>query len=572
MVYDIIKIRVVVKLGGCMKNKVSITQESTSNKPIQVIITNPDIQIIEKKDTKTSINEYLLFINGKDIKTNIVDYSIDADTLIKNPLQTIKSVSLLKKNLIKESAIADAIIGKYYLAEETHIYAAFDSARSSYEEFKNHNVEQRALILKNVKKELINNKDEFISLIIKEGHPYKLAVWEYENMISGVSNENIQFYIELLKKEVTINKEKIIFYRKPDGVILVIPPRNAPASNSFLAISALITGNTLVIKPPQKLPISTVFLWRNIVVPAIIKAGFSPSIINIIQGNSSIILNKALASDKISTIFNFGESSRCIELGKKIYEANKKPILELSGNDIFTVFPDAKITNELIDSALECFLGSTQICMVPKLFFVHENIYDEFVEKILLNIQKVKPGLPSNKDTWLSPVGKVKDYFKYLEDAQQKGAKVLIGGNLLNYKGELDKKGMFIQPTVLAITDYKEISTFMLFEKEIFFPLMPIIKFGSNNQSEDDTNFMIDTINAHKYGLRTSFWTNNKKIISKLVQNIVNSGTIRINSRHIGISPYLSSHGGTSLSGGAYGEMNYMCLRASHMQGISITE
>ncbi len=558
-----------------MGNKSSVTEELIVSKTTQItdknVIANPDVKIVENNtNINESMPEYSLFIDGVDLKTNTYDYSINTDSLIKDPIATIRLVNSYKKHLVQQSELGESIIGKYYLAEEQHIYSAFDSAHKAFYDFKDHSVKKRSKILKYVRKRLIKNKNTFIDLIVKEGHPYKLAIWEYENMINGISDENIQFYVDSLQKKLTINNEKIYLYRKPDGVILVIPPRNAPASNSFLAISALITGNTLIIKPPQKLPISTVFLWRNIVVPAIKKAGFSCSIINIIQGNSSTILNKALESEKINTIFNFGESSRCIELGKRIYEANKKPILELSGNDIYAIFSDAKISDDIINSALECFLGSTQICMVPKLFFVHENVYDEFVEKILLNITQVKPGLPSNKDTWLSPVGKIKDYFKYLEDALTKGATLLTGGNLLNHKGEIDQKGMFIEPTVLSIKNHKEISSFMLFDQEIFFPLMPIIKFGSNNNTEADVKYIIDTVNNHKYGLRSSFWTHDKKTISLLTQNIINAGTIRINSRHIEMSSYLSSHGGTNLSGGVFGEMNYMCLRASHLQGISV--
>jgi acyl-CoA reductase-like NAD-dependent aldehyde dehydrogenase len=422
-----------------------------------------------------------------------------------------------------------------------------------------------------VHQELIKRKEEFIGLLVAEGHPRRLAVWQFENMANGTSRDNVKFYLSMIEKKARNRGEEILLVKKPDGVVLVIPPRNAPASNSFVALSALITGDTLIIKPPQKLPISTIYLWREIVQKALDKGGFPKGVLNIIQGNSAQISKKCLVSGKISTFFVFGESDHGIDLSKKIYDNLKKPILELSGNDPMLIWKDAKLDDSLLNSALESFLGSTQICMVPKVFLVHDSIFDRFTGLLLENIGKVKAGLPDDNKTWLSPISKKKEYFEYLEDAQKKGAKILCGGKAINYKGEEDERGHFIQPTLLEVANPESFKDMLCYRSEIFFPLIPLVRMGGRKMSDEKVaDKMVELIDGNKYGLRVSIWAKDRRFQNKFVREINNCGSIRVNSRHIGFSRYMSTHGGTGLTGGPMGELNYMCLRAGHLQGISV--
>jgi len=78
-------------------------------------------------------------------------------------------------------------------------------------------------------------------------------------------------------------------------------------------------------------------------------------------------------------IIYFGDSETGLEIGRRAFETGKKPILELSGNDMLFVWKDCNLEGSL-ESSLDAFLGSTQICMVPKKIIIHEDIYDEFIE------------------------------------------------------------------------------------------------------------------------------------------------------------------------------------------------
>jgi acyl-CoA reductase-like NAD-dependent aldehyde dehydrogenase len=236
-----------------------------------------------------------------------------------------------------------------------------------------------------------------------------------------------------------------------------------------------------------------------------------------------------------------------------------------------TVWKDAKLDDNLLQSSLDAFLGSSQICMVPKIFLIHHAIYDKYIEFIIKNIGIVKAGLPEDEDVYLSPVGKMKDYDAFLENALSNGARIATGGKRIDYKGGEDQDGLFIQPTVLNIDNVAALRKTMCYNSEIFFPLIPMVRLGNVKMSDADImNEAIDAINDNPFGLRASIWIKDKKLRQKFVDEVDMVGSIRVNSRHIGFSRFMATHGGTGNSGGPLGELNYGCLRAGHLQGISI--
>jgi acyl-CoA reductase-like NAD-dependent aldehyde dehydrogenase len=346
------------------------------------------------------------------------------------------------------------------------------------------------------------------------------------------------------------------------------PPGNAAASNSYLASYVFIVGNTLVIKPPFRDPLSTIFLWKEVINEALLRNNAPAGTLNIVTGNSKIIMNEWLTSPHVNDIIYFGDSKKGLEIGSKAFQVGKKPILELSGNDLFLVWKDADI-NKASDSLLECFLGSTQICMVPKIALIHQDIYESFVGKFLKKVRDLKVSLPSNPLTVLSPVTKIQDFFEFLNDASEKGAKLIYGGQRVNHNDEEDKNGIFIRPALLQIDGCERVLEMKCIKEEIFFPLLPLIKIYGDD--EDILEKMVYLASSHEYGLRISLWVSSAKYLRKFAKQLDNCGLLRINSRHVGFSCYLSSHGGIRKSGGPFGEMNYIWQKTSHLQGITRT-
>ena len=332
----------------------------------------------------------------------------------------------------------------------------------------------------------------------------------------------------------------------------------------------------MIIKPPLNLPISTLFLWREIVFPALIKNKAPKGTLNLILGNSKVIFEEWINSPLVNDIIFFGESEQGINLGNKIYLAGKKPILELSGNDMMFIWKDGEV-DKAVESLLDAFLASTQICMVPKKAFVHEDVFDEFLGKFIEKTKDIKVGLPSKNDTALVPVAKMNKFYEFLEDAIGKGANLEFGGERIDYNGNLDSEGVFIQPTILTVDNIEKAKEMRVVAEENFFPLIPVIKVTTstgNTRSEllkdkEIFNKMIDIANKNAYGLRTSVWIKSDYFTRKFFKYLHNSGLVRINSRHVEFSLFLATHGGTGRTGGPFGEMNYVWEKTTHLQGVS---
>lgn len=521
-----------------------------------------------KKKRIDSIRTFTPLVNGKNIDTGKYEYFPFADKAILDLKKTREIIRELKDGNSPKDA-GPYIYGRYCVNGTDLYNKAIESAHNALKEFKNTPLQARKKIFYDMHDLLMKKKEKFIEILIAEGHPRKLAEWELEGMSIGSSPETIDFYFSQIRKEVGRHNSEIVYWsRRPDGIICLNPPGNASASNSYNAILVFITGNTLIVKPPLRNPLSTIYLWTEIVWEALKNNNVPDGTLNIILGNSKKILDTWLDSPLTNDIIYFGTSKKGLEIGKSIYSAGKKPILELSGNDLFLIWKDADI-EKASTSLLDCFLGSTQICMVPKIAVIHQDIYEKFLDIFIKKVKSLKFGLPSDPDTIFSPVGKIKELFEFLNDALDKGAKMICGGNRVDHLGKTDSNGIYIQPTLLEVDGVAKAKSMKCLQEEIFFPLLPLIRVSG----DDDEIFekIVNLANSHDYGLRTSLWISSNKYLRKFAKNLENTGLLRINTRHVGFSYYLSTHGGTKKSGGPLGEMNYFWQRTSHLQGVSRT-
>jgi acyl-CoA reductase-like NAD-dependent aldehyde dehydrogenase len=332
------------------------------------------------------MEKFTLLIGGKEIDTGNYEYFPYASKAVSDFKATRKIIKELKKgSLPKETD--EYVYARYCVGDENICQQALKAAYQASKTYKYFTLEKRCKIMRDIHDLLVKHKAEIIKLFIIEGHPLKLAEWEFQGMEKGVAKETLDFYKEQVWKELpAVGNEKIYMARKPDGVVCVNPPKNAPTSNSFVATGALLSGNTIVIRPPLRNPISSIYVWKNVVNEAAKLNGAPCGTINIILGNSSKILDEWLESPLVNDIFHFGASEMGIDIGRKAYFVGKKPILELSGNDLLFVWKDANI-KKAATSLLDAFLGSTQICMVPKNAIIHEDIFDSFCEEMLKRVK-----------------------------------------------------------------------------------------------------------------------------------------------------------------------------------------
>lgn len=531
-------------------------------------------KISDSEVLQLNIPTFTLLINGEDLDTGKYEYFPYADKLIAEPKATLRIIRQLKNGEIPAN-YKDYIFARYCVGLEDTNRKAIESAYKAFQIFKNFPLKKRKKIMTDIQNLLLENKEKLIELMIIEGHPRKVAEWEFSGMNKLCTKEALNLYLLQLSRRVGKNKNESFYWiRRPDGVVCLSPPKNAPCSNSSLVMLAILSGNAIIVKPPYKMPVSTTYLWKEVINKAMVENGAPAGSINIVLGNSEKIMEEWLSSDYTNDIFYFGESKKGLEIGSRVYQRGKKPILELSGNDTIFIWKDAPL-NESIHALLDGFMGSTQICMVPKKAIIHEDIYEKFEKAFIAEVKRLKIGLPSDPDTILTPVSKVLEFYDYLADAQQKGAKLICGGERVDYNGMPFPDGTFITPAVIKIEDDSKVKGMKFFNEEIFFPLIPLIKVSANTEGKkkDDIIFekMIDLANNEKYGLRFSVWTNSNFYTKRFMDNLHKSGLLRINSRHVGFSSYLATHGGVKLSGGPFGEMNYVWQKTSTLQGVSIT-
>lgn len=284
--------------------------------------------------------------------------------------------------------------------------------------------------------------------------------------------------------------------REPYGVVARIIPYNHPFMFAATKIAApLLTGNTVILKAPDQDPLSVLYFAE------LIRDIFPPGVVNIISGNGSITGNRLVEHEQIERISLIGS----VSTGMKIQElaarsAVKRISLELGGKNPMIVFPDADL-----DKAVDGVIAGMNFCMVQgqscgstSRLFLHHDIHDEFVEKLISRMKEtIKIGVPIDPDTNMGCLVSQDQYnkvMKYISLGKEQGAKLLLGGNHPEDPGL--RNGFFVEPTV-----FDEVSMDMaIASEEIFGPVLSILTW----QDEED---VIEKANQTEYGLTGSIWT-----------------------------------------------------------------
>lgn len=519
---------------------------------------------------------YTLLVNGEELDTHRYEYFVYADKWITEQKTVLQLRRQLKSGQIP-SNYAEYIFARYCVGDKVTNKAAMEAAYAASKEFRYFPISKRMKIGTDIYDLLLAHKEHLIELMVIEGHPRRLAEWEFWGMEQAYRKPSLDFYKQHLTTRIGVSGREVLYWkRKPDGVVCVSPPRSAPCSSSLIAGFALLAGNAVIVKPPLRCPLSTLYLWKNVVHEAL-KVNQAPSgTLNLVLGNSEVLIHEWITSPHVNDLIFIGGSSKGLQIGTRAFQHGKKAILELSGNDMAFVWRDAPL-DEAVESLMDGFLGSTQICMVPKKAFVHEEIYGAFEAAFLTAVKALKVGLPSNPDVSLMPVLKLSEFYEFLEDALAKGGELLCGGSRVNHLGKSDKRGAFITPAVIRVKNLTEASMMRCVREENFFPLIPLVKVTAkdsrNQRAKQDLSIfrqMVQVANTNEYGLRISVWVTSPSYTHRFVEQIHNSGLLRINCRHVGFSPFLATHGGTGKSGGPYGEMNYVWQKTTHLQGVSL--
>lgn len=290
--------------------------------------------------------------------------------------------------------------------------------------------------------------------------------------------------VEVIQDDDTV---RIEVHRKPLGVVGSITPWNYPLLIAvWHVIPALLTGNTVVIKPSENTPLTTLKFVElaNSILPA--------GVFNIVTGAGEVGAAMSNHSD-ISKIVFTGSTPT----GKRIMEcaANnlKRLTLELGGNDAAIVLPDADLASIVPKIFATAFINNGQTCAALKRLYVHEDIHDALCEALTGIATSMKTGNGMDESSDFGPLQNEEQFTivkDLVEDAKANGGKVLCGGEVT------DNSGYYYPITLINnVTD-----GIRVVDEEQFGPVLPIIKFS-------DVDDAVRRANASENGLGGSVWS-----------------------------------------------------------------
>ncbi|MBT2720833.1 L-glutamate gamma-semialdehyde dehydrogenase [Bacillus sp. ISL-46] len=453
----------------------------------------------------------------------------------------------------------EEVIGRVSKANKELAEKAMQAALSTFNTWKKEDPEVRANILFRAADIIRRRKHEFSGYLVKEaGKPWKEAdadTAEAIDFLEFYARQMMQLKdgVPVQSREGEVNKFNYI----PLGVGIIISPFNFPlAIMAGTAAAAIVAGNTILLKPANNTPVVAAKF-----VEVMKEAGLPQGVLNYIPGSGAEVGDYLV--DHPKTRFVSFTGSR--EIGCRIYERAakvqpgqiwlKRVIAEMGGKDTVVVDKDADLDLAAYSIVYSGFGFSGQKCSAGSRAVIHQDVYEEVLEKAITLTKTLTLGNPEDVNNYMGPVIDQASYnkiTKYIEIGKEEG-RLVAGG-----EGD-DSKGFFIQPTIIADVDEKA----RLMQEEIFGPVVAFCK-------ARDFNHMMEIANNTDYGLTGALLSNNPDHIKRAKEEF-HVGNLYFNRGCTGAIVGYHPFGGFNMSGtdSKAGGPDYLIL---HMQAKTTSE
>ncbi|MGD9924125.1 MAG: aldehyde dehydrogenase family protein, partial [Pseudorhodoplanes sp.] len=416
-------------------------------------------------------------------------------------------------------------LGKVADCTAADMDAAIASAKAGFKEWRRVQPLERARILKRVAQILRENAGELAMIDAADcGNPVKEMLAD-----ATIAAAQMDFFAGLVTEvkgtSIPMGPDVVNFsVREPRGVVGRIIPFNHPFM--FCAgksAAALATGNTIVVKPPEQAPLSSLRL-------AELCDGLFPSgVFNVVPGGREAGARLSAHPD-VAMVALVGSVPTGRAVMTAAAETVKPVLLELGGKNALIAYSDADpedVAGGVIGGMNFTWCG--QSCGSTSRAFIHADIYDAVLAKVKEKAAYYKPGIPTDPSTTMGAIISKVQYdrvLSYIQSAEKDGARLLCGGGRPS-QSTLDK-GFYVEPTIYAdcTPDMK------IAREEIFGPVLAIFKWS-------DEKTMLQQVNSVEYGLTCSIWTNDITAAHRTAME-VEAGFIWINetSKHFLGAPF----------------------------------
>jgi len=397
---------------------------------------------------------------------------------------------------------------------------AISAARRAFDEsgWADTPARKRAELLSKVADLIEQRADEFAEVdTMNNGKPIRESTYDVQDAVN-----QFRYYAGLCTKPqgqtYDVPEEIQAFVvREPIGVVGAITCWNYPlVMNAQKVAPALTAGNTLVLKPADLTPLSTIMLFE-----CLEQAGIPAGVANLVTGPGSVVGDEISRHEWVDKVAFTGGTETGIAIMKNAADTVKKLSLELGGKSPNIVFADADFETAVDYALFAIFANQGEVCSAGSRLLLEAGIYERFLERLVERAQKIVVGDGFHPDTEMGPLiseAHMNRVLSYIQGGIEEGGRLLCGGKRLLRDGL--EKGYFVEPTIFAVDS----SDLRIVQEEIFGPVLVVQKFHTEAEA-------IRLANGTKYGLAGGVFTNDGAKAQRVIRKL-RAGITWINTYH----------------------------------------
>jgi 1-pyrroline-5-carboxylate dehydrogenase len=405
------------------------------------------------------------------------------------------------------------VVGRFQIGTREHAKASIEAAKKGFEVWSAKPWQERVRALDKYAKLIDERKFDIAAAITYEVGKNRLEAlaeaWEAIDAVkyyTGVMRKENGYHIKMGPGGPGEHNFDVL---KPHGVWPVISPFNFPFMlANGMAMGALITGNSVILKPTSEAPLTGLMLYHLYV-----DAGIPAGAVNYVTGPGGNFEDEFVSNPDVAGIAFTGSRDVGMRLFRRFHTEQPYPkpiLLEMGSKNPTIVTAKADIPKAVEGTVRAAFGYGGQKCSATSRVYVQSEVKDKFLAALKERVAKLAVGDPREKQTFMGPLinaKAVETFRKAVDDAKQEGARFVAGGSVL--EGGKERAGFYVSPTV--VSGLPEDSR--LVKQELFVPFIVVNEFSRIDEA-------IERANATEYGLTAGIFSKDQKEIRKFFDGI----------------------------------------------------